>query len=174
MQGAGLRIDRRFRVIASARRRRHGKTNRIPPAFWRSPTATARVTEIAKGFKNVLCRRLLLVSRSRAVAAPSATQWQARGMRPIAIFDFLYWHEIRTGQTELLILIEQTGPAILVDSFYLTSFPRHNRAALCSNLVAGALDHGPHLRAKRHPDRKSEGRFCALRASDGVFETGRF
>jgi hypothetical protein len=36
-------------------------------------------------------------------------------MRPIAIFDFLYWHEIRTGQTELLTLREYSGPAIVID-----------------------------------------------------------
>ena len=101
-QDAGLGIVRGLRFIASARRRRYGKTDRIPGALRWSPAATARITKIAEGLKDVLTWRLLLVSRRSAVAVPATAQRQTRGMRPVAVLDFLYRHEIWAGQTRFL------------------------------------------------------------------------
>jgi hypothetical protein len=37
------------------------------------------------------------------VTAPSATQWQPRGMRPGTVFQSRHRHEVRTGQSFLAL-----------------------------------------------------------------------
>jgi hypothetical protein len=66
--GFGLNLS----FIASARRSRYGKADRIPLALRRRPATTAGIAEIAESFKNVLRGSLIFMPRSRTVAVPSA------------------------------------------------------------------------------------------------------
>jgi hypothetical protein len=95
-------------------RRGYGKTHRIPLAFARRPGAAGRVAKIAEGFQNRLWRGFVLVLRRRAAAAPSATQRQARGMRPVSIREFFRRHEVRTGQVVSHGFQSWLGPAIVI------------------------------------------------------------
>jgi hypothetical protein len=81
---------------------RYCKSHGIPIALGWRPSATSRVSEIAECLENVLGRSLLFMAGSRAVAAPTASQWQSSGMRPVAVFYPFDWHEVRAGQFVLL------------------------------------------------------------------------
>lgn len=89
--------------LGHLRRSRHGEADGIASSFERRPGATAGVTKIAEGLKNVLRWLFALMPGSGAVAEPSAAERKARGMWPVAAFQLLYWHEIRTGQSAVLL-----------------------------------------------------------------------
>ena len=77
---------------------KHGEADCIPLAFFWRPGAAIGVTEIAERLLHMLLWNFAFMAGRGAMPAPSSAQRQPRRVRPIAVLQFLYRHEIRAGQ----------------------------------------------------------------------------
>jgi hypothetical protein len=96
--GSTLLIGGGSRVSTSG----NGESCRIPNARQGRPAAVAGISQIAESLQNVLRRNFAFVAGSRAMAAPSSPERKPRRVRPRAVFQSCYWHEVWAGQLVLL------------------------------------------------------------------------
>lgn len=108
---------------ACIRRCSNREANCVPVSRRGRPRATAGIAKIAEGLQDVLEWNFAIVSRSRAVAAPSAAKREPCGMLPSATLQFFDGHEIRAGQRSFSWSADLLGLAI-VASWAMSRHPR--------------------------------------------------
>jgi hypothetical protein len=96
--GSTLLIGGGSRVSTSG----NGESYGVPNARQGRPAAAARISQIAESLQNVLRRNFTFMAGSRAMAAPSSPERKPRRVRPRAVFQSCYWHEVWAGQLVLL------------------------------------------------------------------------
>ena len=77
------------------------KPDRVPYSLSRQSRTTLGVPKIAKLPQLFLRWSLTVMSRRRAVPAPSASQRQPPRMQPVPVPQLLHWHEKRTSHRTL-------------------------------------------------------------------------
>ncbi len=73
----------------------------VPESLRGNPRTTARISQVAKCFQNVLGRKVTFVTGRGTVTAPSSTKRKPGRMGPRAIFQSCHRHEVRAGHAFL-------------------------------------------------------------------------
>jgi hypothetical protein len=121
----------RLRTHGRIKRSQDRESHSVPNPLRRRPVTAAGVPQVAEILQNPLLWHFAFVSGSCAVPAPSTTQWKPCWMRPGAILQSRYGHEIRAGHASPLRSGKLLGLAIVISScksgeFSMTS--KHARA----------------------------------------------